>query len=240
MAENKKGVIVYADWIDKFEGLTDEEAGKLIKHFFRYVNDLNPEAPDRITKLLFIDIKNTLKRDLKKYENKKEERSNAGKLGNLKKYNEDLYDLVISKKITLKIALEQAEYRKTSHSDTKDTLANKTLAKLAVSDSVSVSDSVNKYNTTKQTEAEVDFLQIGTWIKEISKSPVYLEGIYGSQNLEKGSVSELLNNFKNHLKVYPKKHNNFSDFKKHFASWLNIKNNKGELSKYQKNTKGQL
>jgi hypothetical protein len=57
MAENKKGVLVYADWIDKFEELEDDEAGRLIKHFFRYVNDLNPEYPDRTTKLMFIDIK---------------------------------------------------------------------------------------------------------------------------------------------------------------------------------------
>jgi hypothetical protein len=61
MAENKKRGF-NADWIDKFEELEDDdEAGRLIKHFFRYVNDLNPEYPDRTTKLMFIDIKNTLK-----------------------------------------------------------------------------------------------------------------------------------------------------------------------------------
>lgn len=74
MAENKKSIVVYADWIDKFEELEDDEAGRLIKHFFRYVNDLNPEAPDRTTKLMFIDIEATLKRDLVKWE-KRAERS---------------------------------------------------------------------------------------------------------------------------------------------------------------------
>jgi alpha-L-arabinofuranosidase len=78
MATDKKGVIVYADWIDKFEELNDEEAGRLIKHFFRYVNDLNPEAPDRITKISFIDIEKCLKRDLKKWETTLEGRSKAG------------------------------------------------------------------------------------------------------------------------------------------------------------------
>jgi hypothetical protein len=53
-------------------------------------------------------------------------------------------------------------------------------------------------------------------------------------------MSELTLNFKEHLKVYPKKHSNFSDFRKHFASWLQIKNSKGQLSKYQTQTKGQL
>jgi len=68
MAENKNKVIVYTDWISTFESLTDEEAGKLIKHFFQYVNDKNPEAPDRLTRLLFEPLKQTLKRDLKVYQ----------------------------------------------------------------------------------------------------------------------------------------------------------------------------
>jgi hypothetical protein len=72
MAEGKKGVLIYADWIKKFEALKDEEAGRLIKHLFRYINDLNPEFPDRITELSFIDIELTLKRDLIKWEQKAE------------------------------------------------------------------------------------------------------------------------------------------------------------------------
>lgn len=83
MAENKNKVIVYADWIDKFEELEDDEAGRLIKHFFRYINDLNPEAPDRTTKLMFIDIKNTLKRDLDKWEEKSPERIEKARLAGL-------------------------------------------------------------------------------------------------------------------------------------------------------------
>lgn len=84
MAENKKSVIIYAEWIEKFEALSDEEAGKLIKHLFRYVNDLNPVAPDRIIELSFISIKQSLKRDLKQWEATKESRSKAGKIGGIK------------------------------------------------------------------------------------------------------------------------------------------------------------
>jgi len=68
MAKDKKSVLVYVDWITTFEELEDDEAGRLIKHFFRYVNDLNPEPPDRLTKLVFENIKAQLKRDLKAYE----------------------------------------------------------------------------------------------------------------------------------------------------------------------------
>lgn len=83
MADNKKGILVYSDWIHKFEELEDDEAGRLIKHFFRYVNDLNPEYPDRTTKLMFIDIKNTLKRDLDKWEDKSPQRIEKARLAGI-------------------------------------------------------------------------------------------------------------------------------------------------------------
>ena len=81
MAEGKNKIIVYKDWIKKFEALKDAEAGKLIKHFFRYINDQNPVAPDRITELAFIDIEQTLKRDLKKWERAAEKSRENGQLG---------------------------------------------------------------------------------------------------------------------------------------------------------------
>ena len=67
MAKNKKSVLIYVDWIATFNKLEDDEAGRLIKHFFSYVNDLNPSS-DRLTELLFEPIKQQLKRDLKAYE----------------------------------------------------------------------------------------------------------------------------------------------------------------------------
>jgi len=68
MAENKKSFVAYCDWQETFEELSNEEAGKLVKHLFNYVNDKNPEASDKLTKMCFIPIKQSLKRDLKKYE----------------------------------------------------------------------------------------------------------------------------------------------------------------------------
>lgn len=83
MAKDKKTIVIYSDWIATFEKLTDEEAGKLIKHLLRYVNDQNPEA-DRMTELLFSHMQQQLKRDLKKWEEIKEARSRAGKFGGQK------------------------------------------------------------------------------------------------------------------------------------------------------------
>ena len=67
MAKDKKSVLIYVDWIATFNKLEDDEAGRLIKHFFSYVNDLNPTS-DRLTEILFEPIKQQLKRDLKAYE----------------------------------------------------------------------------------------------------------------------------------------------------------------------------
>lgn len=80
MATGKKKVIVYTDWINQFKDLTDEEAGKLIKHFFEYINDLNPTS-DRLTELLFNPIKATLKRDLQAWENKQQTNKENGLKG---------------------------------------------------------------------------------------------------------------------------------------------------------------
>jgi len=204
MAEGKKSFTAYCDWKDTFDSLPDDKAGQLIKHLFAYVNDENPNTDDILIKAVFAQIKATLKRDLKKWEAKREQ----NKANALKRWNKN--DANVCERI-----------------------------KRNANDAVSVSVSDRDIDTTTK-EAEVDFFKVDEWIKEIGKSQVYLEGLYRTHKLYKGSISELLNNFKEHLKIYPKAHNNFSDFKKHFASWLNVKISKGEMSKYLKNTKGQL
>jgi hypothetical protein len=72
MAKDKKSVVLYCDIIHTVEELNDEEAGKLFKHYLRYINDLNPAAPDKLTQVVFEPIKQNLKRDLKKWEKKSE------------------------------------------------------------------------------------------------------------------------------------------------------------------------
>lgn len=78
MADGKKSFLLYADQRGIFEKLPDEEAGKLIKHIFAYVNDENPEG-EFIIELAFESIKNQLKRDLQKWENQQEQRREAGR-----------------------------------------------------------------------------------------------------------------------------------------------------------------
>lgn len=84
MAKDKKSFVAYADWIEEFDMLSDEEAGKLIKHLLAYVNDLDPVLEDRVLKFAFQPMKKQLKRDLEKYENTCKKRAEAGKKGGKK------------------------------------------------------------------------------------------------------------------------------------------------------------
>lgn len=81
MAEKKNSFIAYCDWVDIFEELSDEEAGRLAKHLWRYVNDKNPESEDRAVNLCFISIKKALKRDLEKYNTYIQKQRNNGLKG---------------------------------------------------------------------------------------------------------------------------------------------------------------
>lgn len=84
MAEGKKSFVLYADYKHTFDLLTDEQAGKLIKHLLRYVNDENPEMDDILLKVAFEPIKRQLKRDLVDWEESRSRRSEAGHLGGIK------------------------------------------------------------------------------------------------------------------------------------------------------------
>ena len=86
MAINKKGFILYADQKALFDQLTNDKAGELIKFIFSYVNDENPTTEDLIINLAFTPIKQQLKRDLAKFNEIKEIRSKAGKIGMEKRW----------------------------------------------------------------------------------------------------------------------------------------------------------
>jgi len=80
MAENKKGFVLYADQKSIIDMLQNEVAGELFKHIFAYVNDEEPISDNPLVNLAFEPIKLQLKRDLKKWEDIKVKRSEAGKI----------------------------------------------------------------------------------------------------------------------------------------------------------------
>jgi hypothetical protein len=86
MAQDKKSFLLYTDLIHTVKKLNNEQAGKLFKHVLEYVNDLNPQTDDILLQVCFEPIKQSLKRDLKKYENIREKKREAGKKGAKKRW----------------------------------------------------------------------------------------------------------------------------------------------------------
>ena len=89
MAHNKKSVLLYCDLIHTVEKLSNEQAGELFKHYLRYINDLDPKTDNQLIDLVFEPIKQNLKRDLKKWRDETNKRSEAGKKGMAKRWNKD-------------------------------------------------------------------------------------------------------------------------------------------------------
>lgn len=237
MAEEKKSVIVYAEWIELFESLEDGEAGRLIKHFFRYVNDLNPEFPDRITELSFIPIKQTLKRDLKKWSQSKEEKSINGRKGNLKRYYLDIYKMFEAGKITLEQAEDVAKTRKNSQPDSD---ATKNLAKLAVNVNENVNVNVlSKDNIIPEIKnfgsvAIEDFNFSHSKILKF-ESPSWLESVSMQQKIPVEEIQNKIDDFVLFLKTTETQHKNKKAFLEHFINWLTKKNNSEKNGKQQSN-----
>lgn len=88
MAEEKKGFVLYCDLIHTVKKLPREDAGELFMHILEYVNDSNPKTENPLVDIAFEPIKRQLKRDLKKWESIKDKRSEAGKRGAKKRWED--------------------------------------------------------------------------------------------------------------------------------------------------------
>ena len=212
MAENKKSFLFYTNWGDTFDELSDDEAGKLVKHLFAYVNDEHPIAPDTVTRISFISIKNQLKRDLEKYEEKRGGNSKAGREGNLKRWHLDIYNIYTSTELTLEDAEDMAQGRKASQPDSNQ---SQTVANIAVTDTVTVTDT-DTVSVIKSKFTPEQFLK---WFNESR-----------TKNLEKPSnINYLSRESEIHLEILTKQYTS-SDFGRALHNicndkWANETNN---------------
>ena len=121
MAKDKKSFVLYADLLTSVDHLTDEELGKLFRHTLQYVNDLNPVMEDRLLLTAWKPIERSLKEDLKKWEEIRTKRAEAGAKG--------------------------GKAKQANAKSAKQNLANQAVS---VSDTVTVSDTVNVNEINKK------------------------------------------------------------------------------------------
>ena len=77
----KNSFLIYLDYQEQFELLTDEQAGQLIKAIIKYEKTGEIAKLDGMTKMAFSFIKQQLDRDTEKWREEKQKRSEAGKKG---------------------------------------------------------------------------------------------------------------------------------------------------------------
>lgn len=93
--------------------LSDKQAGVLFKMLFEYVeNGANAGSTDEKVEMAFEFIKLDLDAFSESYQKKIAERSEQGRLGNLKRWNKELYNRVLSEELTLSEAEEIAKRQK--------------------------------------------------------------------------------------------------------------------------------
>jgi hypothetical protein len=109
MAEQKKSVVMYCDIIHTVEKLDNETAGLLFKHYLRYVNDLDPKTDSVLVDLVFEPIKQNLKRDLIRWNERKLKKSEIAVLANLKRWHPETYKKYEAKELTFQEALNESQ-----------------------------------------------------------------------------------------------------------------------------------
>ena len=88
----KKSLLLYYDYQQHFNFLTDEQTGKIIKAMLAYeINGVFPEFDEPIMQMTFSFIKSNLDRDMQKFLEKCEKNAETGKKGGRpKKQNEQI------------------------------------------------------------------------------------------------------------------------------------------------------
>lgn len=177
MAEDKKSFILYSDLLTVVKKLVLKDrqdktnyAGELFLHILEYVNDNNPVPIDFIVEMAFEPIRQQLKRDLKNWEAEVIKKSQGGAMGNLKRWDPDIYQEVIDQKLSIHDGIQKAKQRKKNVSHT-DPTASLPIASVAVNGTVTVND----INTS--TSTNVDVVGLADWNavkKDISSVTVFI------------------------------------------------------------------
>jgi hypothetical protein len=181
MAENKNSFVLYRDIRHTVYKLSNEKAGELFKLILGYVSDENPKTDDLLVQIAFEPIKQSLKRDLILWEQKRQVKSESGRVGGIKSGKVRRSESIKKKQNEAnKASLQNTKQNKANGSEVKQNEANEAVSAIV---SVSVSDSVNKSSSSK-----AEFLQNHTWQQNFAQT----------ERLTVTQVSDMVKWFVNH------------------------------------------
>lgn len=207
MAKDKKSFLLYTDIHHTLKHLTDVQCGKLFKHLLAYVNDENPELNDTLLKIAFEPIKQSLKRDLKLYNDIREKRSKAGKKSG---------------------KVRSTKAKRTKRTSVQFDEQKGTNPTVNVSDSVSVSVSTDvdgkKGAAVKDRSKEINDL-CDKFLFEVKKGEhKQATELWKIQNNISGfDLKHLMEDFRTNLITQNKLHKNTLELRKHFYNFINRK-----------------
>jgi hypothetical protein len=176
MAKDKKSFILYSDAIHTVEKLSDMDAGQLLKHLLRYVNDQNPTTENPLVEIAFEPIKQQLKRDLVKFEDVKVKRSEAGKAGANKRWQEianankgiqTIANIAVNDNVNVNV-ISKDIYRSFAHLSITNADVEKLLDKYSINEIDEVLDSIENFKGNKKYTSL--YLTANKWLSKNKKS----------------------------------------------------------------------
>ena len=173
MAKEKNSFLLYCDIIHTVLKLNDQQAGKLFKHLLKYVNDQNPIAEDIVTEIAFEPIRQSLKRDLIKYEGIRERNSENAK----KRWNATASDRIPKVPNDTKNADSDSDsdsviskdiYRSFAHLSITNADVEKLLIKYSINEIDEVLDSIENFKSNKKYTSL--YLTASKWLSKNKKT----------------------------------------------------------------------
>lgn len=227
MAEEKKAFVVYADWETQFDLLSDDEAGKLIKHIFSYVNDKNPEfKPDeRLLLMAFEPIKKQLKRDLKKYESIKEKRAEAGRK------SAELRAINAQQKSTNPTSVDFVQQTPTNPTVIVTDIVKDTVIGKGIDTVIVTEREINNIEPPTQNFSSFGKQPIETLKKNCVNYSEWINIISKKNSLIPATTLEWLDAFELHMLGKGVTEETESEFKRYFNSWITSEIRQGRSPK---------
>lgn len=203
MAEGKKSFISYCEWGEIFDSLTDQDAGQLVKHLYQYVRDLDPQTDNKLVEAVFIGMRQTLKRDLKKYEVYTEKQRLNGKKGGRPKKPK-----------------EPKKPKPFSENPTEPKKAD--IVSDSVSDSVIENKGLIDDDVEKKSKSNADvFFDIQKCKEYYLSNDKIIDAVSSNKAnaITKEQIPIRLEKFNNHLTENGETLKTFKDYCSHFKSW---------------------